>query len=505
MTNRLLIPETVELVHALNERFEARRLEILALNEARFAALRGGTVACLEETAKVRETEWQVDPVPAELLERRVELIGGCSRPELIDGMNCGAKSYVADLWNLTLNDPKAIVRAHKNIERASDNRLAYVDASGDRVRVNPKSVTRLMVVPRPLPVMDHVLGHHDAPVSATFFDLAVLAHFSAAKLQLRQGGVYLYLRGVGGHLEARLWNDVFTFLEEHLQMPRGSFRATVILDSLAAVLEADEILYELRHHSAGLSLDPQAYAADHVMLFSAPEQPIMPDRQHIGFNARFLRSVSLKAISICHRRQAHAIGAPSFVLPPDAYGHNKTGYLAMISDKEREAVDGHDGTLVGHPGLVNAAMAEFNRSMPRSHQMYLQRADTITAEDLTAQPEGSLTTEGLLICIRTVLQALVCRRTGKGPIIQGGRIHDRSSVRLATMLLWHWTRSPVCFISDTGLEVHEDVVKYLIRKEGNKMFPAADREVHAAALEVVEMLTAAVLAPEPPPDLMDH
>ena len=149
MIDRLLTPATVKLMRVLTVRFGERRLEVLAQGEARMAALRNGEIDLLAGTARIRKTEWQVDPVPAELLERRVELIGGCSRRELIEGLNAGAKSYVADLWNMTPNEPGAILRAHKNIERATDNRLAYVASDGDRVRINPKSISRLMIVPR--------------------------------------------------------------------------------------------------------------------------------------------------------------------------------------------------------------------------------------------------------------------------------------------------------------------------------------------------------------------
>ena len=504
MTDRLLTPATVELMRELISRFGDRRREVLASGAMRTQALRDGKVDYLKETASIRKAEWLVDPVPAELLERRVELIGGCTRQELIEGMNAGAKTYVADLWNCTPNDPAIILKAHKNIERATDNRLAYVDNDGGRVRINPKSVTRLMVVPRPLHAQDHAVPSLKEPVPASFFDLAIHAHFNAGKLRLRQGGVHLYLRGVRGHLEARLWKDVFEFLEDRLTLPRGTFRATVIVDNLAAVLEADEILFELMHHSAGLSLDPQAYAADHVALFSAPDRPILPDREHIGLDAKFLRSVSLRTISICHRRQAHAIGAPAFILPPDDHGAMKPGYLEMIADKEREAVDGHDGTLVGHPGLVNPAMTEFNKSMARAHQMYYQRTDRSTPADLMERPEGSLTTEGLQRSIRTVLRALIGQGSGQGLFVQGGRLHDRSSVRLSTLLIWHWTRSNVCFITDTGLEVHEDVVKYLIKKEGEKMFAKFDVEGHERTKQAIRTLTVMALSPEVPPDLWE-
>lgn len=499
-TDRLMSPAVKELVQALADRFGKRRLEVLEAGAARMQALRTGQGVPLADTAGIRAGDWQVSPTPAELLERRVELIGGCGRKDLIEGLNAGAKSYVADLWNLTSNEPLAILRAHRNIERATDFRLAFVGPDGDRVRINPKTITRLMIVPRPM----HVL-HGPQRIPASFLDLAIHGHFNAAKLRSRQGGAYLYLRGVRGHAEARLWADLFTYIEEQEDLPKGTFRATVMMDNLAAVLEADEILYELRHHSAGLSLDPQAYAANHVALFSTPDRPVLPDRQHIGLEARMLRSVSLRTISICHRRQAHAMGAPAFVLPPNDQGQVKPGYLEMIADKEREAVDGHDGTLVGHPGLVNPAMTEFNKSMARAHQMYYQRADRTTTADLIESPQGPLTTEGMLQCIRTVIRAMVCFHEGQGPIAQGGKLHDRSSVRLSTLLLWHWTQSRVCFITDTGLEIHADVVKFLIRKEGDKMFARHAPELRERAKQAVELLTATVLAPDLPPDLLER
>jgi malate synthase len=503
MKDRLFTPSAVQLITDLDERFGQRRLELLELAKARHARFMSVEISQLEETVHIRDSEWTVDPVPAELLERRVELIGGCARKDLIEGMNAGAKSYVADLWNMTLADPASIMEAHRNLERASDNRLSYVAEDGERIRINPRSTTRLILVPRPLYVM-HPALIGDRLVPASFIDLALHAEWNSAKLRLRQGGAYLYLRNVSGHLEARLWREMFEFLEERLGMPRGTFRATVMIDSLAAALEADEILFELMHHSAGLSLAPQAYAADHIALFSAPDRTIMPDREHIGLNAKYLRTVSLRVISTCHRRQAHAIGAPAFVLPPVDQGVLKPEYLSMIADKEREAVDGHDGTLVALSGLVTSAMTEFNKHMPRAHQMFYQRPDHATVPDLIAHPEGPLTTEGLLSTVRTVLRMMVAQRTGEALVIQGGRLHDRSSARLSTLLLWHWTQNEKCHITDTGLEIHADVVKYLIRKEGEKVAARGLPEHRAIVKHAVDMLTAAVLAPGVPGDLLE-
>jgi malate synthase len=241
------------------------------------------------------------------------------------------------------------------------------------------------------------------------------------------------------------------------------------MIDSVSGALEAEEILHELRHHSYGLAIDPQAYAADHIALFTAKDRPPLPDRETIGLNAPFLRSLSLSTIGIAHRRGAHAIGAPAFVLPADEQGRLKAGYLDMLADKEREAVDGHDGTIVGHPGLVNAALTEFNKSMPTAHQMSYQRREELSPEDLVRRPVGSISVESLLGMLRTVLQALGDVRAGE-PLLLGGRIHDRSSIQLSLALLWQWVHSEQGVITASGLDIHGDLLRYLVKKEADKL-----------------------------------
>ncbi len=501
--DRLLTSDVVKLVQEATQRFGARRKELLAARGERAKAFAEGDVARLEETAHIRNAVWKADPVPVELLERRVELIGGCSRQEIVDGLSCGAKSYIADLWNFSTTDPAGVLQAHRDLEHAVDGQLHYVDDKGERIRVNPSSTTRLFFAPRPLTAVEASVRSGGEGVPASIFDIIVYGTYNALKLRVRQAGAYLYLRDVRTHQEARLWKDLFEFIEEHLSLPRGTFRATVMMDSLSAALEADEILFELMHHGAGLSLDPQAYAADHISLFSAPDRPVLPDREGIGLNAHMLRSVSLMTITLCHKRQAHAIGAPSFVLPSETKARIPAAYLDMIADKEREAIDGHDGTLVGLPGLVNPAMMEFNKSMPKAHQMYYERQDDIRPADLVTRPEGSITTEGLLGSIRTVLKALVMREEGHAVIEQGGRLHDRSSVRLSTLLLWSWTRSNHGVVTDTGLEIHNELMSYLIKKEGTKLFGKGDATQKTAGQKAVNTLIAAALGTEIPHDLL--
>ncbi|HMC96209.1 MAG TPA: hypothetical protein VKG92_01005, partial [Flavobacteriales bacterium] len=326
-------------------------------------------------------------------------------------------------------------------------------------------------------------------PVPACFFDLVMLALNCGAPLVERQGGLYLVLRDVHGHLEARFWSQLFDQVEEHAGLVRGSIRATVVLDSVAAVLEAHEILFELIHHAAGLSFDPQGYTADHIALFHGADRPVMPDREIIGLNAPFLRALSLLTVGVAHRRGSHAIGAPSFVLPPIDANRLKATYLEMLADKEREAVDGYDGTMVVHAGTVNAAMAEFNKSMPRANQLYYQRTDHIAPSDLVQRPEGPITVESLTGTIRTALRSMVQRELGKGWVIQGGRMHDRSSLRLALRLLWQWNKSRHGVITATGLDIHDDLLRYLVRKEAEKLFGGEDERTRKLGTRAVERL----------------
>lgn len=491
---RSLTSEVRSFIEELYSAFEDRRVDLLRQRAERRATLSAGDVAHLDATSNVREGKWQVDELPEQALERRVELIGGANRSELITGLNAGAKTYIADLWNFTAQDTWSILRAHKSLSGAANHDLAFLDDREGRVRVNPRSTTRLMLAPRPLYVHEGALQVNGEPVAAGIFDTAFALVKHGTVLYERQGFIGLYLRDVQGHLEARLWCHLIQRIEEHLELPRGAVRATVMIDTIPGALEAEEILFELIHHSAGLSLDPQGYAADHIALFHGPDRAVLPDRESIGLNAPFLRALSLNTIGICHRRGCHAMGAPSFILPSLDHDRIKTEYLEMLADKEREAVDGHDGTLVVHEDMVNASMVEFNKSMPRAHQMGYLRNDGIAPSDLIRRPEGNITVDSLKSILRTALRSLMMREEGKGWVIQGGRVHDRSSLLLAIRLLWQWNHSSHGIITATNLPITRDLIPFMLKKEADKMFEVSDpvikKRVERASAYIVELAT---------------
>jgi len=498
---RTLDQAVLDLVQRLHQDLEARRRELVARRDPEREALIGVTPTLRDDTKAIRDKEWQVAELPERLMERRVELLGGCSRPEIIDGMNSGAKSYIADLWDLNAGQSWWLARAHRYIERAAKRDLAYVPSEGGRIRINPATTTRLMVSPRPIPALEAGLLLDGEPVAACIHDMALLMLRSTADLVERQGHVLVYLRDVRTQLEARFWADMLHALEEHLDLPTGTVRATIMIDSITGALQAEEILFELAHHAAGMSFDPQGYTADLLAMHQGPDDAVFPDRERIGLNSPFLRALSHHLIGICHRRGCHAIGAPSFILPPRDPNKPSADYLAMLADKEREAVDGHDGTIVVHPLTVNGAMMEFNKSMARAHQLYYQRTEPVDPALLVQPPEGEITTDSLLGGVRTLLRALVQRLNGQGRVVQGSRLHDRSSVRLAVRLLWQWTHHPKGVVTATGLEIRPELISYLVRKEADKLYADAGPEVKAHAAAAVQQIIDQVTAPHLPLD----
>lgn len=496
---RAMEPALRDLLNELDQAFNARIAQLVEARDAARADLRANGPSFREDTRTIREKDWQVAAIPDELMERRVELLGGCNRPDLITGMNAGAKSYIADIWDLNASQSWGIARAHRYLARAARLDLAHVPASGVRERINPATQTRLMVVPRPIAAVESSVMMDHGPVTAALFDMAMIMQHCATPLIERQGHVLLYLRDVRSQQEARTWAEMLHMLEEHFDLPTGTVRATVMIDSVTGALQAEEILFEMAHHAGGLSFDPQAYTADLIALHQEPDDIIFPDRERIGLNSPFLRALSHHLIGISHRRGCHAIGAPSFVLPPRDPTRPSSDHLSMLADKEREAVDGHDGTIVVHPDTVNPAMMEFNKSMPKANQLYYQRNDPISPDDLVRPPVGEITTDSLLGGVRTLLRALVQRLDGQGRVIQGSRLHDRSSVRLATRLLWQWTHNTNGSITATGLEIRPELVNFLVRKEAGKLYDDAPPEVRAHAETAVKIILDRVTGPHLP------
>lgn len=494
-----LTPALLEVLTGLDGRFAQRIERLLAERSERRARIALGEVKRLADTQHIRQADWTVDPLPATWMERRVEVIGPADRRSIIEGLNTGAKTYIADLFDLAAGHKAKLLKAHRSIGRAASGQLTCITPESGRIRLHGSVTTRLAVALRPLGATEAMVRHGGRAVQAGLFDLVMLVHHHGRTLLERQRGIHVHLRDVQGHLEARLWNDVFDALEEGFGLERGSIRATVFVDNVIGALEAEETLFELAPHAGGLALDNAAYVADHIALFTRKESGVFPDRERFGMDCGLLESLARMVIGTCHRRGAHALGTPGHGLPHTGHGRPKPALLEMLSDKEHEAALGMDGTLMAHPGLVNAAMTEFNKHMGAIHQFGVQRRESIAVSDLIRRPDGDISVDGLVRAVRTGLLGLSAMELGDARIALDGRTHDRSSVRLTIALLWHWVVSDKGRITASGLDIHDDLITFLVKKEVEKLAARPEAPDHAVLRSAGERLCAMVLGPSCP------
>src|SRR6201997_480913 len=354
----ILTPEAREFLNSLARNFEKRRQELLSRREVRQRQIDDGQLPdFLPETAKIRESEWTVAPIPKDLLDRRVEITGPVERKMIINALNSGANVFMADFEDS--NSPTW----HNNLEGQANLRdtvrgtITYESPEGKRYQLNPPVAT-LMVRPRGWHLEERHFTVDGKPISASLFDFGLYFFHNAAELIRKGTGPYFYLPKMESHLEARLWNDVFNLAQDELGIPRGTIRATVLIETIPAAFEMDEILYELREHSAGLNCGRWDYIFSCIKRFRNMEGFILADRALVTMTTHFMRSYSLLCIKTCHRRGIHAMGGMAAQIPiKNDEKANTEAFGKVKADKEREANDGHDGTWGAHPGLVPAAL----------------------------------------------------------------------------------------------------------------------------------------------------
>ncbi|HMQ76347.1 MAG TPA: hypothetical protein PKE21_06355 [Flavobacteriales bacterium] len=494
-----LTPALLDMLTGLDERFATRIERLMEERKARRDRLASGMVERAEDTRHIRMADWSVEPLPANWMERRVEVIGPADRQRMIEGLHTGAKTYIADLSDLATGHKASVLRGHRALGRAARGRLSCISTEHGRIRLHASVTTRLAVAVRPLSALESMVRHGGRPVRAGLFDLVMLVHHHGRTLLERQRSIHVYLRDVQGHLEARLWNDLFDAVEEDLGLDRGSIRATVFVDTVSGALEAEETLFELAPHAGGLALDNAAYVADHIALFTSRESGVFPDRERFGMDCGLLESLARMVIGTCHRRGAHALGTPGHGLPHLGHGRAKPALLEMLHDKEHEAALGMDGTLMAHPGLVNAAMTEFNKHMGASHQLGVQRREAIAVSDLVRRPDGDISVDGLVRAVRTGLLGLSAMAVGISRIELDGRTHDRSSVRLALALLWQWVVADKGRVTASGLDIHDDLITFLVKKEVEKLAARPDAPTLSALRSAGDKLISVVLGPDHP------
>jgi malate synthase len=443
----ILSPEALAFVAALHRRFDARRRELLRAREERQAAIDAGDdLGFLDETREIRSAEWSVASAPGDLLDRRVEITGPCDRKMVINALNSGAKVFMADLEDASSPTWHNVVDGQLNLYDAVRRTISFQNPDGREYQLDPETAT-LLVRPRGWHLDERHLTVDGETVSGSLFDFGLYVFHNAKELIERESGPYLYLPKLQGHLEARLWNDVFAYAQEALGVPQGTIRATVLVETLPAAFEMEEILYELRDHAAGLNAGRWDYIFSAIKTLRNHSDESLPDRAQVTMTVPFMRNYSQLLVKTCHKRGAHAIGGMAAFIPsrrdPEV---NAIAFAKVREDKEREAGDGFDGTWVAHPGLVPVAMEIFDGVLgDRPNQKERQRDDVqVSADQLTelAVPDGKITEEGLRGNVSVALQYINSWLLGTGAAAINNLMEDAATAEISRAQLWQWIRN---------------------------------------------------------------
>lgn len=478
----ILTPEAINFVANLGRTFADRREELLERRARRQAEINAGKLPdFLPETEHIRNGSWTIAPVPDDLQDRRVEITGPVERKMIINALNSGAKVFMADFEDSFSPVWEGTIQGHINLRDAIDRTIEYQSPEGKQYTLQEKTAT-LLVRPRGWHLVEKHVLIDGKPISAGIFDFGLYFFHNAKRLLDKGTGPYFYLPKLESHLEARLWNDVFVLAQRELGIPQGTIKATVLIETILATFEMDEILYELREHSSGLNCGRWDYIFSVIKKFRNMPEFILPDRSQVTMTTHFMRSYSLLAIKTCHRRNAHAIGGMAAQIPikndPKA---NEEALARVEADKKREANDGHDGTWVAHPGLVAVAMKEFDEVMPTPNQIFKKREDVhVTAKDLLTVPEGTITEAGLRTNISVSLQYLESWFRGSGCVPINNLMEDAATVEISRSQIWQWIHHPKGVLAD-GRKVTVELFRELAKDELEKIRSAVGDKQFAA------------------------
>lgn len=463
----ILSEDALEFVALLQRRFDKTRRDLLERRAERQRRLDQGDLPdFLPETKSVREGQWKVAPPPADLEDRRVEITGPVDRKMVINALNSGANTYMADFEDSHSPTWDATIQGQINLRDAIRGTIDFSSPEGKQYRLH-REVATLIVRPRGWHLVEkHVLVDGE-PVSASLFDFGLFVFHNTKALLSKGSAPYFYLPKMESHLEARLWNDVFVLAQEKLGVPKGTFRCTVLIETILAAFEMDEILYELRDHIVGLNCGRWDYIFSYIKKFRNRGDFVLPDRALVTMTVHFLRSYSLLLIKTCHRRGAHAMGGMAAQIPiKNDEKANEAAIEKVRADKEREAGDGHDGTWVAHPGLVAVAKEVFDRKMPKPNQKDRLREDVnVSAADLVKVPEGPITLNGLRINVNVALQYLESWLRGSGCVPIYNLMEDAATAEICRAQIWQWMRHPKGVLDD-GRKVTAELVKSVIAEE---------------------------------------
>lgn len=478
----ILTDDALRFLADLQRRFNPRRRALLQARQVRQAAIDAGQLPdFLPETLSIREGQWRIAPVPEDLQDRRVEITGPVDRKMVINALNSGASAYMADFEDSHAPTWQGTIDGQINLMEAVRGTIELTTPEGKHYRLNERTAV-LLVRPRGWHLDEKHVRVAGEPVAGALFDFALFFYHNA-KTQLARGtGPYFYLPKLESHLEARLWNDIFVHAQEALGLPGGTIKSTVLIETILAAFETDEILYELRDHIVGLNCGRWDYIFSFIKRFRNVPGYIFPDRALITMTRHCMRSYALRVIQTCHRRGAHAMGGMAAQIPIKEDPQANAAALAKVrEDKVREARNGHDGTWVAHPGLVAIAREEFDKAMPAANQVDRLLDDvTITARDLLQVPEGPITENGLRNNIAVGIQYMAHWLAGNGCVPLYHLMEDAATAEIARAQVWQWVHHPEGVLED-GRKVTLELVRRIMDEEMDLLRETLGRDSFAA------------------------
>jgi malate synthase len=496
----ILSAEAMEFVSSLVERFGPRVSQLLQARDDRQRHIDAGELPdFLPETREIRQSEWRVAPIPADLLDRRVEITGPTERKMIINALNSGAKVFMADCEDSLSPTWENVVAGQENLRDAVRRTIDYVSPEGKQYKLN-KETAVLIVRPRGWHLYEKHVTLAGQPVPGALFDFGLYLFHNAQELIKRGTGPYFYLPKLESHHEAALWARVFDFAEKRLGLTHGTIKCTVLIETILAAYEMDEILYELRDYIVALNCGRWDYIFSFIKKFAKRDDFVLPDRSQVTMTTHFLRSYSLLCINTCHRRGAFAMGGMAAQIPiKNDPAANEQALAKVRADKEREASDGHDGTWVAHPALVPIAREIFDRLMPTPNQVTRLRPDVkVNASDLLQIPTGTITDEGLRNNVSVSLQYMAAWLSGNGCVPINNLMEDAATAEIARAQIWQWIRHPRGVLTD-GRRVTSELFRQYLKEEQERLAKKLGADAYAKGHfdEAAGLLNEITTAPE--------
>jgi len=475
----ILTPEACQFLIELQERFNEKRIKLLEHREVEQAFFDAGNFPSFpEETKDIRDSNWVCAELPKDLLDRRVEITGPVDRKMVINALNSGAKTFMADFEDSNSPSIQNVLQGQINLRDAVNGTITYYNSTKNKEYKLNEEVATLLVRPRGWHLNEKHFTLNGVELSASLVDFGLYFFHNIKSLQKKGSATYFYLPKLEHYLEARLWNDVFVFAQEYLGVPQKTIKATVLIETITASFQLDEIIYELRNHMAGLNCGRWDYIFSYIKKFRNHKNFMVPNRDEITMNSPFMKAYSLRVIQRCHKRGVHAMGGMAAQIPIKGDDMaNDLAFAKVVSDKENEVKNGHDGTWVAHPGLVSVAMDVFNKHMITKNQLHIKRYDiNVGVNDLVELPKGSITENGIRKNINVGILYIESWLRGNGAAALYNLMEDAATAEISRTQVWLWLHKNVQIEDGRffGEELYQQLKKEEIQKIKNMIGEAA-------------------------------